>query len=82
MADCCVISILIHVTVCDCHAELKGYYYYYYYYYYYPSRCRQPQLEFFFLHHVTSILHLLALFDVYDSVILFIVHDISTSELT
>jgi len=23
---------LIHVTVCDCHAELKGYYYYYYYY--------------------------------------------------
>jgi len=22
----------IHVTVCDCHAELKGYYYYYYYY--------------------------------------------------
>ena len=23
---------LIHVTVCDCHAEIKGYYYYYYYY--------------------------------------------------
>jgi len=24
---------LIHVTVCDCHAEIKSYYYYYYYYY-------------------------------------------------
>jgi len=30
VADCCVISMSIHVTVCNCHAELKGYYYYYY----------------------------------------------------
>ena len=29
-----VVLNVIHVTVCDCHAELKGYYYYYYYYYY------------------------------------------------
>ena len=32
--------LIYHVTVCDCHAELKGYYYYYYYYhYYYFSKC-------------------------------------------
>jgi len=30
VADRCIISV-IHVTVCDCHTELKGYYYYYYY---------------------------------------------------